>query len=134
MSEPDREEFRSHGLPCIIRRNPDLGFLCGYVAVPPGHPLHGIEYRTACGLVRLQAHGGVNYSKPCADEICHVPAAGEPDDVWWFGFHCGYGFDYVPSYGPWLGRALDLENYRDINYVRVEVEALAIQLAAAGAR
>ena len=130
IDEPDREEFRSHDLPCIIRRHKELGFLCGYVAVPPGHPLHGVSYQDAYQLVRLRAHGDVNYSKPCDEDVCHVPAPGEPDDVWWFGFHCGYGWDYIPAHGPWLKREPDLESYRDINYVRVAVEMLAIQLAA----
>jgi hypothetical protein len=36
-NEPDRVEFESLGLPCLIVRNP-FGALCGYVGVPEGHP------------------------------------------------------------------------------------------------
>jgi hypothetical protein len=131
LEEPDREEFRAQGLPCIIRRHKELGFLCGYVAVPPGHPLHGMDCQAAYALARLRAHGdAVTYAQPCADDICHVPRPGEPDDVWWFGFHCGYGWDCIPQHGPWLGREPRLEEYRDLAYVRSECEALALQLAA----
>lgn len=38
------------------------------------------------GLPCLAVHGGLTYSDRCHDDICHVPAPGEPDDVWWFGF------------------------------------------------
>lgn len=134
LDEPDRVEFRVHGLPCLIRRHTDLGFLCGYVAVPPGHPLHGTQCETANQLVRLRAHGAsVDYSKPCEDDVCHVPRPGESDDVWWFGFHCGHGWDYTPGFGAWFKtQPGDRMDYRDIAYVRGEVERLALQLAAAG--
>ena len=138
VDEPDRVEFEAHGLPCLVVRHPELGSLCGYVAVPPGHPLHGVDYHVATDLAPLSAHGGVNYSKPCTDEICHVPKPGEPDDVWWFGFHCSCGWDYVPYMGAWLGerdpfRKRDHGNYRNLNYVRIECEALASQLAVVAA-
>lgn len=131
LDEPDRVEFRVHGLPCLIRRNTEMGFLCGYVAVPPGHPLHGMQYRTANQLAPLRAHGEVNYSKPCQDDVCHVPRPGEPDDVWWFGFHCGFGWDYIPGYYQWTHHGFgDIEDYRDLPYVRAATERLALQLAA----
>lgn len=131
LDEPDRVEFRVHGLPCLIRRHDELGTLCGYVAVPRTHVLHGMQYREVNSLVRLRVHGGVNYSKPCEDDVCHVPRPGEPDDVWWFGFHCSYGWDYCPVYGPWLRRDGGVEDYRDLPYVRQHTERLALQLAAA---
>jgi hypothetical protein len=42
--EPDRLEFEAHGFPCLLNRAPVTGAWCGYVAVPPGHPLHGVWY------------------------------------------------------------------------------------------
>lgn len=132
LDEIDRLEFKSHGLHCIVSRNDAMGFLCGYVAVPPEHALHGMQYEDVAAIgVRLRAHGGVNYSKPCADEVCHEPPPGEPDNVWWFGFHCGFGFDYVPAFKDWLriGRDSYRDEYRTFDYVRREVEVLALQLA-----
>jgi|1185.fasta_scaffold22100_3 hypothetical protein len=132
VDEADRLEFEACGLPCLITRNPLLGTMCGYVAVPPGHPLHGVSYRVASAA--LDVHGGVNYSQRCDDEVCHKAKPGEPDDVWWFGFHCACGWDLLPYMSKWLGCPRDghgdLQNYRDLNFVRVECESLAVQLAA----
>jgi hypothetical protein len=42
--EPDRIEWRdAAGTPCLIVRN-DMGALCGYAAVAPGHPWYQKEY------------------------------------------------------------------------------------------
>lgn len=139
VDEPDRVEFRAFGLPCLIRRHPECGFWCGYVALMPGHPLHGVNYRK---LPPMVVHGGeVTYSDACDGDICHVPEPGEPDDVWWLGFHCGFGWDYVPYMYPYLVRAAghsrlveaEYSNYRDMAYARLQCEMLALQLAAAAA-
>lgn len=136
--EPDREEWRSHGLPCLIVRN-DLGALCGYVGVPPGHRMHGKALDDADDL---SVHGGISYANACAGHICHVPREGEPDDVWWLGFDCGHGWDFMPGLYANLRKALAglkdplfesdarYGTYRPIGYVRGEVERLAEQLAA----
>lgn len=120
-SEPDRLEWRAHGMPCLIARN-ELGALCGYVAVPPGHPLHGADLLALDGL---RVHGGVTYVGPCARMICHVAETGEPDDVWWVGFDACHAFDAWPALlmsGP--------VEYRSIDYMREQTESLASQLAA----
>ncbi len=41
------------GYACIIRRAPQGGHLCGYVAVPPSHPLFGMNPYAFVGLVVL---------------------------------------------------------------------------------
>lgn len=38
--EPDHANFEHAGFPCMLHRN-RMGGWCGYVAVPPGHVLHG---------------------------------------------------------------------------------------------
>lgn len=43
LNEPEHDEFIHAGLRCRLVRGP-LGAWCGYVALPPGHPLHSIEY------------------------------------------------------------------------------------------
>lgn len=74
------------------------------------------------------------------DRICHVPAPGEPDDVWWFGFDCAHCWDVAPGVLALYARinmARPLvqrdETYRDVAYVRAEVEKLAAQLAGVSA-
>ena len=131
-TEPDRVEFKHAGLPCLITRHPRFGHLCGYAAVPPGHPLHGYAYGEI--ETNIQVHGGVTYAHSCSGQICHVPEPGEPADVWWYGFDCGHCHDISPGieeiFRPstvdalWMGAA-----YRDMAYVRCETESLAEQLA-----
>jgi len=75
-TEPDRVEFEHAGLPCLMLRN-DMGAWCGYAAVPPGHPLHGHDYR----IPDVRAHRGLNYAAACSGEICHVAKPGEPDPL-----------------------------------------------------
>jgi hypothetical protein len=123
--EPDRVEFEHEGFPCLLRRS-EMGNWCGYVAVPPGHPAHGVSFQT----LDLGVHGGLSYSAKCFADICHVPKPGESDDVWWLGFDCAHGHDFIPrihlvfEHDPApLGVA-----YRTVDYVRGEVEDLARQL------
>lgn len=127
-NEPDRVEFKHAGLPCIMRRVPGRGHWCGYAAVPPGHPFHGRHNE----YVPVDVHGGLTYAEGCADDVCHVPDPGEPDDVWWFGFDCAHGGDLSPSANAlssfYFRSSRDV--YRDITYVRSETERLAEQLAA----
>jgi hypothetical protein len=44
--EPDKRQWQDPetGLFCLIVRTPLSGGLCGYVAVPPEHPAHGLHY------------------------------------------------------------------------------------------
>ncbi len=119
-SEPDRVEWRTNGLPCLIVRADTTGALCGYVAVPKGHPFHGVGYDD---VPDVSVHGGLTYSDACGGHVCHVPQPGEPDDVWWLGFDCAHSGDMSPAY--------DYHGiYRDVAYVRAEVDSLAAQCAA----
>src|SRR5438270_834768 len=79
-NEPDRAEFKHLGFPCLLVRQSQSGHWCGYVAVPPGHPWHGLEDYAAYRL-DVEVHGGITYGNKCAGKVCHVPAPGEPDDV-----------------------------------------------------
>lgn len=61
-----------------------LGFRCGYVRVPPGHPWHGKDHDD----VDAEVHGGLTFAE--ADEHC---GKGGPDDAWWLGFDCAHAGD-----------------------------------------
>lgn len=138
-TEPDHVEFKHQGFPCIAHRGP-VGAWCGYVGVPPGHRAHGQHYREIEDVVDV--HGGLTYADACQGDICHKPAPGEPDDVWWFGFDCAHGGDVSPSMVKlreerpdifpeppllWFGTE---EVYRDLAYVQAETRRLAEQLGA----
>jgi hypothetical protein len=146
QTEPDRVDFTHAGLPCLLLRN-HHGAWCGYAAVPPGHPWHGKDWTEDDAVSKVEVHWGINYTSLCDGFICHVPAAGEPADVWWFGFSCDHAWDVAPtiearlrSLGhrpfaethPEYARVLPPEVYRDLAHVRAHVERLAEQLAAAG--
>ena len=141
QQEPDRIEWRSHGLPCLIVRAGSHGALCGYVGVPEGHPYHGAEGFSG-EPTELDVHGGITYGAPCqaGGKICHVPQPGESDHVWWLGFDCSHYMDHQPGRAAYwrergMGRDLGYEGgiYWTVDDVRAEVERLAEQIAAAGA-
>jgi|SRR3972149_5302496 len=56
-TEPNREEFVHAELPCLILRGP-MKFLCGYVGVPPSHPMYHKEYDD----INVDVHGGLTFS------------------------------------------------------------------------
>jgi hypothetical protein len=132
--ELDRYDFKTAaGLPAIIYRN-GMGALCGYVGVAPGHPCHGKECSEE-PFRGLRVHGGVSYAAACNETICHVPAPGEPDNVWWVGFDCCRGRDLIPVVAQMQSRLSgkrELYRYRDVAFVRAWCEALAEQLVAMG--
>lgn len=138
QQEPDRVDFEHAGLPCLLLRNPDQGHWCGYAAVPPGHPLHGVAFEEVPEEVH-NVPGGLTYADQCKGHICHVPKPGEPDNVWWFGFDCGHGWDYMPGLYAELAQLRGVANYRlgrmDLHYwtvaeVQEQVKQLAEVLAA----
>jgi hypothetical protein len=130
MSEPDRVDFIHAGFACFALRHPDLGHWCGYVGVPREHPLYGTSHDD----VDVEFHGGLTYSDTCRGGICHEPAPGMPDDVWWLGGDFAHFCDFSPAMRARL-RSLGFDRehddiYRDLPYVRRQIEQLAEQLSA----
>ena len=64
--------------------NNGMGYRCGYVRVPLGHPWHGTDYND----LNVEVHGGLSFAK--ADVPCDAPGA---DTDWWIGFDCAHAFD-----------------------------------------
>lgn len=129
------------GLPCLAVRHPTCGHWCGYVGLPPGHPLHGGGSDDIDKIVS-GVHGGITCTDicdrpPCADEsegACHAPSAGEPDHMWWVGFDCAHACDASPLT---VSNKRDMElasilpaTYRTLAYVQYTCASLAAQLAA----
>jgi len=157
LTEPDKIQWVdwATGLDClIVRSNPHIGSLCGYVGLPPNHPLHGSDYKD---MDFVDVYGGLTFADSClegfpeGEGVCHVPEPGRPKDVWWLGFDCGHFMDLSPAFEirdremrqkhGWPdtiemlpselgGYATGLEKtYKPVPYVRAEVEHLAKQVA-----
>jgi hypothetical protein len=140
LDEPDKVQWPDPetGLACMARRNPALGIWCGYVGVPEGHPWFGVD----ADRIDADVHGGLTFAGMCdegvpaAEAICHVPAPGEPEHLYWLGFDCGHAYDLVPYAALVPARfQIDLGSttYRDLGYVRAECAKLARQAAEASA-
>jgi hypothetical protein len=145
--EPDKLQWidEATGYDCLIVRSDFSGALCGYVGVPPGHPLHGVGDDDA----DLDVHGGLTFAGGCqqgAPEghgVCHVPEPGRPADVWWLGFDCAHAWDLMPGMDARL-RGLGMPpmphfggppvTYKPVGYVREECARLAAQLVGAPAK
>lgn len=147
--EPDKAHWvdKATDLDCLIVRGRS-GALCGYVAVPPGHKYHGLDYDA---VPSMDVHGGLTFASSCDEEspsgICHVPSPGRPGDVWWLGFGCAHAWDVMPILADTMepiyaeirakfGAELMIDagipstTYKDVAYVRQQCELLAAQLAA----
>jgi hypothetical protein len=127
MSEPDRVDFHHVGLPCLLLRHWELGNWTCYVGVPPGHPLYGLNYQQLQG--RVDAPRSICYSNKCFGTICHVPAPGESDDIWWFGFDFAHASDLVPALLCITPGLLKYQRYVPLEEARAALAELAQQVA-----
>lgn len=91
-----------------------MRFLCGYLAVPPGHPWNGQAY----DAIDANVHGGLTFA---GQPNWRVRPA--PDGWWWVGFDCAHYLDafLVESKMPGVRR--------DEAFVRSELASLAAQAA-----
>jgi hypothetical protein len=138
--EPDKAQWTDEatGLVCLAKRHYTSGNWCGYVGVAPGHPWHGKGYNDC----DVDVHGGLTFADTCQEgppeqTICHIPAPGEPDGLWWLGFDCHHAWDLAPgTQAFWRERGQDHiftgsdETYRTLGYVKRECAKLAQQIAA----
>jgi len=119
QSEPDLMEWTHRGLPCRIQRADVTGALCGYVGL---HRRHAF-YRVNPEAIFIEVHGGITY------------AAKETDGLWWLGFDCSHGGDYMPRIAEILEQLCGSlpalvrgQTYKPLPWVKAETERLAAQL------
>ena len=152
QQEPDKIQGvdDATGLPVLAVRHPRSGHWCGYVGVPEGHPVFGLDYDAADALGPehddggwrgFLVHGGLTFADTCQDDpeakehgICHIPQPGESDRVWWLGFDMCHAWDRSPGREAML-RSLGMPNalqgtqkYQTLEYVQEECTKLARQL------
>lgn len=142
--EPDKVQWTdaSTGLVCLAKRHPTSGNWCGYVGVAESHPWHGKSYNDEG--VDVDVHGGLTFAGECQEgppeqTICHVPALGEADNLWWLGFDCHHAWDLAPgmaAYWREQGKEHIFANadevYRSLPYVRSQCALLAARCNAVG--
>lgn len=78
------KEWDRAGLKCAVTQAHNAGgYMCGYVRVPPGHLLYGVNHENLPYEISGSVHGGINLTvaEPCA----HEDGSG-----WWMGFDCGH--------------------------------------------
>ena len=134
VHEPDKKQWTdpATGYPCIILRVSSHGALCGYVGVSEGHPFFKRDYDEVHSMTDIEIHGGLTYADFCREgdettNVCHVPAPGEPERVWWLGFDCVHYMDLAPAHGASSSFRFPGNSYRDMDYVTDQVERLARQ-------
>lgn len=102
-----------------VYNNP-RGFLCGYVALEDGHPLHKILARDTelDASDVLYAHGGLNYHEVYEERF--------GDKRTWLGFDCGHAWDAKVMEEDSL--SLTDEEYRTFEYVKDQCLRLMKQI------
>lgn len=138
-NEPNRVEWEHAGMTCLALRHPQMGHWCGYVGLRPGHKYYGIpeSYRdledeegervteAVCAYNLSHGHGGVTYGRFCEGIVCHI-VDNEDERLYWLGFDCAHAGDLSPSRDNMMG--FD-DTYKDIEYVKSEVNKMAEELA-----
>jgi hypothetical protein len=136
----------------------DLGHRCGYVGLPAGHPLNGVEYGEKSPHLKLDPERSTEKMSPiqilCGagksmDDLNSPEYVFEvhggltfsgngrgkypvESDLWWFGYDCGHAGD-APAPDSKLAsyRMAGFEGdvHRTLEYCTAECESLAKQLS-----
>jgi hypothetical protein len=114
--EGDYKKFIHRGLFCEIRRNGDLGNLCGYVTIPMySKLLEGSLLEEGAIDNIVSPHGGVTFN--------NVSKNGD----YIIGFDCGHSGDLIPGMAKFSSFTNGV--YRDMEYVENEVRQMANDIA-----
>lgn len=124
---------------------------CGYVAIPPGHPLYGKDYSDPSGFglsegTEIGKRGLIAVMCFAADpDMENVPVdmlinvhggityarggeeypIGSSEECWWFGYDCAHSGDRCMGS---LSFEIEGDVFRDVDYCVRECESLAAQL------
>lgn len=115
-NEPDEIWWQdvTTGYSCLVRRN-GMGALCGYVAIPQGHPWYNIHYDEIYGV---DVHGGLTFSGSREGF----------ENTFWVGFDCGHWGDLIPGTNKYKDGGFDEETYKTVAYVQEECARLCQQI------
>lgn len=100
-----------------------IGYRCGYIRIPVGHPWHGKNYDQIDP--DPDVHGGLTFADP------DLPCDGDgPDNTWWIGFDCAHSDDHQdpilpsPSVAPSFSQGGSIKSTK---YVESECRSLCEQ-------
>lgn len=127
-----------HGYPIVVRAI-CVGHRCGYVGLPPDHPLYGIPYWPDTDhpaydiMLDIDTHAGLTFADKTSEDEDAYPDTG---NYWWFGFDCAHPgdapdpeileeFNSTPPFDRGNG------TIKGLDYVVLACNSLADQLYAA---
>jgi len=98
-----------------------IGYRCGYVRVPAGHPWHGKHYDD----LPIDVHGGLTFAEP--DKPCDKDGS---DNAWWFGFDCAHAGDAPDPCLPHEHQMMPIfsDSIKTQEYVESECRSLCEQV------
>lgn len=103
---------RSSDFDYVVAAN-GMGFRCGYVCIPPGHPWYAKHYDD----ISADCHGGLTFSETLADGH-------------WIGFDCAHSGDAQDPSLEFRTRMMDSGVIRTTEYVVEQCVGLCTQAAA----
>jgi len=108
------KRWKHQGIECVVGRGSIA--LCGYIAVPKGHPWYGIWHAD----IPLEIHGGLSF------------ACRGTKDRWWLGWDYGHDGDWIGFYDPTTRKGYDLPGrIWTVDDVSVECERAVTQALSA---
>ena len=124
-NEPNRVGYVESGVKALILRNPEIGILCGYIALPLKHPLAGKNYDD----IPIQVHGGLTFGDK-------GDGSRYEKGYYWYGFDCGHFRDFAPKIvelletmgGSDTNHWYENTTYRNVEYVKEEIKCIVKQL------
>lgn len=114
--EGNEKDFEYKGYGCHIRRVgvPYSGHLCGYIEIPSGHQIHGLDYDA------IEAH--YDYELPAH---CGLTFSEEVKGIHWIGFDCAHLGDLCPMYIEDFGNfRCGTDTYKDMRYVENNIKEI----------
>lgn len=112
---PKQADGVFHGYHCKIIMHKRSKHYCGYVGVTEDHPFYGKtdEWNGECAVSNLLVHGGVTFTGQGYWD-------GADKNLWYIGFDCAHFWDRTAQHNGGI--------WRDIDYVKNEIENLAKQI------
>jgi hypothetical protein len=157
LEEKNFDLFKHEGLFCVVSRMPRTGCLNGYVSVPEGHTLYGVEYngevvvpdikdvkfngnyigllctdaaKAEANIISMDMVINVHYGLTFSRDCLYNIEKDLLGKLWWFGFDTAHSSDLQPIEDERFSHFDRSGNtYKDFDFVLSETKSLAEQLS-----